>query len=88
MENDKKTLTNKELAFELAAWHKRNLTNRCRYSDNEVGKMIRDIAESSGNWRAARRGNPRKGKEGQLLYYARQNGYVPPEENEEREDYN
>lgn len=77
----------KELANLINQWFKTNAYNPHKWNRSAAGQAIRAGVDSCGNWKNATRGNPRKGKEGQLLYYARQRGDILSEENEEREDY-
>ena len=68
-------------------WHKKQLSNREKYTSNEVGKVIRLIVENSDNWKGAPRGNPRRAYQAMRETQARQNGWTPPDENEGREEY-
>lgn len=54
-------MKNKDLAAALQQWFNDNLTRQNKWSDNEVGILIKETLNSIGNWKNAPRGNPSKG---------------------------
>jgi hypothetical protein len=54
-------MKNIELAEEIKRWFLKNKTNTSRWSDNLVGKTIKNQLIATGNWKNAERGNPKRG---------------------------
>lgn len=80
-------MKDKELAKLINEWFKTNSDDPNKWNRNAVGIAIQAGVDSCGNWKGAPRGNPRRAHKAMLETLARRNGWVPPEENEEREDY-
>jgi hypothetical protein len=54
-------MKNIELAEEIKRWFLKNKTNTSRWSDNIVGKTIKNQLMATGNWKNAERGDPKRG---------------------------
>jgi hypothetical protein len=54
-------MTDFELAKAVAEWFRVSSGNRRRWSNDEVGVVIREQLKVTGNWKNAPRGNPAKG---------------------------
>jgi hypothetical protein len=60
-------MNNKEIAQYINNWFLLNQKNPSRWSDNEIGQIIKKNLKITGNWKNAPRGDSRKGGKIKLL---------------------
>lgn len=54
-------MKNKDLAAALHVWFSENLNRQNKWSDNDVGILLKTTLQAAGNWKNGARGNPSKG---------------------------
>jgi len=69
-------MDDKELYQHLKAWFKKNWGKKHTFCRNEIARLIRSELEATGHFKAAPRGNPRKGKRESDKAKARKNGWI------------
>lgn len=75
-------MKDKELAKLIEKWFADHSQDSNKWNRSAAGVAIQTGVRACGNWKNAKRGNPRKAHQAMRETLARQNGWEPPEENE------
>lgn len=69
-------LTNEQLAAQIELWFNNNLNNTRMFSNNKVGKVIKNNLVKRGNFKDKPRGNASKGGKAAMIKLEYKNGWI------------